>query len=103
MIIDLIYRFVFRPVLVADGNFKADHVKQVKDDDIWLLDGGGMVPNQEEYSNFLKTALELPTVSYSKLVFHPDPGPGPEAVPPRTRCIPFLIYLYLIFFTEGPM
>ena len=59
-------RFVFRPVLVADGNFKADHVKQKKDNDVWLFDGGGMVPNQEEYSKFLKTALEIPTVSRSQ-------------------------------------
>lgn len=48
---------------MADGNFKADHVKQKVDDDIWLHDGGGMVPNQKEYSNFLKKAFETPTVS----------------------------------------
>ena len=39
-------------------------MKQKKDDDIWLLNGGGMVPNKEEYASFLKTALELPMVSY---------------------------------------
>jgi Ethanolamine utilization protein EutJ (predicted chaperonin) len=53
---------VFRPVLVADGNFKADHVKQKNDNDVWLIDGAGMVPNQKEYSAFLKKALEIPTV-----------------------------------------
>jgi hypothetical protein len=53
--------------VVADGNFKADHVKQKKNNDVWLFDGGGMVPNQQEYSNFLKTALEIPTVSQSHL------------------------------------
>lgn len=56
-------RFVFRPVLVADGNFKADHVRQKDDNEIWLSDGGGMVPNQNEYSTFLKDAVEKPTVS----------------------------------------
>jgi hypothetical protein len=61
-------RFVFRPVFVADGNFKADHVKRKKDNDVWLFDGGGMVPNQQEYSNFLKTALEIPTVSQLHLI-----------------------------------
>lgn len=51
-------------MVVADGNFKADHVKQKKkDNDVWLFDGGGMVPNQQDYSTFLKTALEMPTVS----------------------------------------
>lgn len=49
-------------MLVADGNFKADHVKQKNDNDVWLIDGGGMVPNQTEYSAFLKKALEIPTV-----------------------------------------
>lgn len=82
-------RFVFRPVLVADGNFKADHVKQKKDNDVWLLDGGGMVPNQQEYSNFLKTALEIPTVSRSHFYLHsprarenggPVIYPGPYSV-----------------------
>ena len=55
-------------MLVADGNFKADHVKQKKDNDVWLIDGGGMVPNQKEYSEFLKTALEIPTVSHSHYI-----------------------------------
>lgn len=50
-------------MIVADGNFKADHVKQKNDNDVWLMDGGGMVPNQKEYSTFLKKALEMPTVS----------------------------------------
>lgn len=50
-------------MFVADGNFKADHVKQKNNNDVWLMDGGGMVPNQKEYSNFLKKALEIPTVS----------------------------------------
>ena len=53
---------------MADGNFKADHVKQKKDNDVWLFDGGGMVPNQKEYSNFLKKALEMPTVSSLLLI-----------------------------------
>ena len=31
---------MFRPVLVADGNFKADYVKQKNDkNDMWLMDG----------------------------------------------------------------
>ena len=48
---------------MADGNFKADHVKQKNDNDIWLIDGGGMVPNKKDYSDFLKKASDIPTVS----------------------------------------
>jgi hypothetical protein len=77
---------VFRPVFVADGNFKADHVKQKNDNDIWLMDGGGMVPNQKEYSNFLKKALEIPTVSWFQFT---NAGLGSVSVtvpvPPGTR------------------
>jgi hypothetical protein len=72
---------------VADGNFKADHVKQKTDNDVWLFDGGGMIPNQKEYSAFLKKALEIPTVS--RLVFiHSLVNPGPDVDPvfgPRVR------------------
>lgn len=58
-----IKRYVFRPVIVGDGNFKADHVQQKNDNDVWLHDGGGMVPNRKLYSDFLKKAVETPTVS----------------------------------------
>lgn len=51
-------------MLVADGNFKADHVKQKQtgDPDVWLSNGGGMQPNNEEYMAFLKDAFEKHTV-----------------------------------------
>ena len=44
---------------VADGNFSADHVKQknVKDD-VWLLDGPGMMTGQQKYAEHLKIATE---------------------------------------------
>ncbi|KAF8221961.1 hypothetical protein L208DRAFT_1325044, partial [Tricholoma matsutake] len=52
-------RFVFKHVFVADGNFKADHVRQKNSDtDIWLWDGAGMAPNQAEYKQFLQDAIE---------------------------------------------
>ncbi|KAH9484634.1 hypothetical protein JR316_0004116 [Psilocybe cubensis] len=52
-------KFVYRRVLVADGNFKADHVQPKKQsNDIWLSEGGGMIPKREEYHSFLKTAIE---------------------------------------------
>ena len=57
------FRFVFKRVFVADGNFKADHVRQKNSEtDIWLWDGGGMAPNQAEYHCFLQAAIERLTV-----------------------------------------
>jgi hypothetical protein len=48
---------------VADGNFKADHVRQKNSDgDVWLWDGAGMAPNQAEYGRFLQGAIERLTV-----------------------------------------
>jgi hypothetical protein len=58
-----LYSFVFRRMVVADGNFKADHVRQKSSNsDIWLWDGGGMAPNQKEYNQFLLSATERLTV-----------------------------------------
>ena len=55
---------MYQRVFVADGNFKANHVRQPNaDEDVWLSDGGGMAPNQEKYADFLKVALEHLTVS----------------------------------------
>ena len=49
---------------MADGNFKADHVRaKTPSNDIWLSEGGGMAPDRDEYFNFLKTAMETRTVS----------------------------------------
>lgn len=55
-------RFVYKVVLVADGNFKADHVRQKSNDDIWLMDGAGMAANRQQYWDFLATAIERLTV-----------------------------------------
>lgn len=59
------FRFAYRMVWVADGNFKADHVRQPplsNSNDVWLGEGGGMVPLRAEYHAFLRTALERQTV-----------------------------------------
>jgi hypothetical protein len=49
---------------VADGNFKADHVRQKNEvDDVWLSEGSGMIPKRQEYFDFLATAIERLTVS----------------------------------------
>lgn len=55
-------KYINARVFVADGNFKADHVRQAGSD-LWLYDGGGMAPNQTEYFAFLKSAIETSTVS----------------------------------------
>lgn len=61
-----IIRWVYRRILVADGNFKADHVmKAGSANEHWLLDGAGMMANRQEYLNFVKTAIERQTVRYS--------------------------------------
>jgi hypothetical protein len=56
-------RWAYRRFLVADGNFKADHVRQKNAaDDIWLSDGTGMTTRHSEYKAFLLTAVERKTV-----------------------------------------
>jgi hypothetical protein len=53
------HRWVFRRFFVADGNFKADHIRQNNNEtDVWLSEGGGMMPKRQEYDNFLRTAVE---------------------------------------------
>ena len=61
---DKCFRWVYKHIFVADGNFKADHVRQKNSNgDIWLSEGSGMIPIREEYLAFLKTAIERLTVS----------------------------------------
>ena len=95
-------RFVFRPVLVADGNFKADHVKQKNDNDVWLIDGAGMVPNQKEYSAFFKKALEIPTVhrfvSPKTVRSGLGSAQGSEAgAAPESECGPVIYFVNVLF------
>ena len=41
---------MFKRIFVADGNFKADHVRQKKTaGDILLSEGSGMIPSSQEY------------------------------------------------------
>lgn len=58
--------WAFRRVLTADGNFKADHVRQKKQaNDMWLANGSGMTARRSEYNEFLASAQERSTVSGS--------------------------------------
>lgn len=49
---------------VADGNFKALHLKQ-KDDhsDVWLTSGEGFMTNESRYQRHLEIAQETKSVS----------------------------------------
>jgi hypothetical protein len=61
------HRWVYQRTFVADGNFKADHVRQHgAATDIWLSEGGGMTGKRIEYDAFLKSAIERLTVSLFK-------------------------------------
>lgn len=49
---------------VVDGNFTADHVRQKRPmDDVWLLDGEGMMTERAQYARHLAIAVETPSVS----------------------------------------
>src|SRR6266542_1407113 len=57
-------RWVYRRVVTADGNFKADHVRQkAAADDVWLSDGLGMTTRNFDYNTFLESAWDRSTVS----------------------------------------
>lgn len=62
---------------MADGNFKADHVRQKNEvGDIWLSEGSGMFAKREKYFTFLATAIERLTVCASILCPYIVPGSG---------------------------
>lgn len=63
-LIRVIFRWIYQRSFVADGNFKADHVRQTNSgNDIWLSEGGGMTSKRKEYEEFLRTAINRLTVS----------------------------------------
>ena len=50
---------------VADGNFKANHLKQKDDDsDVWLTSGEGFMTNETRYKMHLAQAQESKYVSH---------------------------------------
>jgi hypothetical protein len=60
---------VYQRSFVADGNFKADHVRlKNQTNDIWLSEGGGMTGKRSEYNEFLRTAINRLTVGPDKTV-----------------------------------
>lgn len=62
------HRWVYQRFFVADGNFKADHVRQKHpESDVWLSEGGGMMGKRHEYDEFLRSAIERRTVGVGNL------------------------------------
>ena len=48
-----------------DGNFTADHIKQTRpNDDVWLTDGEGMMAERTSYDAHIKSAKDIPDVSF---------------------------------------
>ena len=95
-------RWVYKRIFVADGNFKADHIRQSNEvDDVWLSEGSGMIPRRQEYFTFLATAIEKLTVSHFKI--HPASGiRHPASGTQFTSGIPDS-YSLIIFFLESPL
>ncbi|KAF9553697.1 hypothetical protein CPC08DRAFT_727731 [Agrocybe pediades] len=57
-------QWMYRHTYVADGNFKANHVRSLKpDSDVWLMDGTGMAPNRHDYAEYLLRAKNKNTAS----------------------------------------
>lgn len=55
---------------VADGNFKADHLKQKNDQtDVWLTDGEGFMTERARYENHLNAAKESVQVNQYYIIF----------------------------------
>jgi hypothetical protein len=55
-------RWVYKRFFVANGNFKADHVWQKEDLDIWLSEGSGMFSKRDDYLTFLESVTNHLTV-----------------------------------------
>ena len=54
---------------VADGNFKANHLKQKADElDIWLTSGEAFMTNETRYQMHLAQAQESKYVSHERLL-----------------------------------
>jgi len=63
IILKVLGSWVYKHIFVADGNFKADHIQQKNAaGDIWLSEGGGMIPKSDDYLKFLASAIERLTV-----------------------------------------
>ena len=61
-------RWLYMQSFVADGNFKANHLKQSNDgDDVWLTNGEAFMTNVARYHEHLAEAQETKTVNSDSL------------------------------------
>lgn len=61
-------RNVYIRSFVADGNFSADHLRlKGQGDDVWLLDGRGMMTERKTYHTHLAVAKEEKSVRVPKM------------------------------------
>ena len=57
------FRWKYRRVLVADGNFSLDHMRMRRPDlDVGLTDGEGYVVESKQYQQHLKESIEIKEV-----------------------------------------
>lgn len=50
---------------VVDGNFTANHIKQARpNDDVWLIDGEGMMTKRASYEAHIKSAKDIKDVGF---------------------------------------
>ena len=57
-------RWIYRPSIVVDGNFKAEQINMRKpDDDIALIDGEGYMVTDGPYREHLKYSVESKEVN----------------------------------------
>ena len=79
---------------VADGNFKAIHLRQKNDNtDVWLTSGEGFMTNTARYEIHLQKATETKTVSnFLLFCFETNVNPDADLSPPsgtaERRCHP---------------
>jgi len=54
-----IFRLLYRPSFVADGNFKLEHLAMRRlEDDVFLRDGQGHIVGRERYRTHLNAMVE---------------------------------------------
>jgi hypothetical protein len=58
-------RWLYRPSLVVDGNFKAEQIKMRRpQDDVALIDGEGYMVTDGPYREHLKASIETKEVMH---------------------------------------
>lgn len=65
-------RYIYRRVLVLDGNFKADHIRMRNPhEDVNLTNGEGYVVEESRYGKHINVSQEVKQVMSSHLLWLP--------------------------------